>query len=130
MAGSNNGSANSAPSRVESGVDRFEPSVAESPRKGLGFHTAQGPAGRGVRIGGAASRFGFTISKKTIKSSVKRNWIRRRLREAVRLVRSHVRNGYDIVLVVKQEADGVGFHDLSDELKSLLNKARLWRRER
>lgn len=87
--------------------------------------------GRGARAEEAqreavTSRFGFTISKKTLKSSVKRNKVRRRLREAVRLARPNIRSGFDVVLVAKQESDGVGFRDLDKELKLLLEKARLW----
>jgi len=72
------------------------------------------------------SRFGFTISKKTLKSSVKRNQVRRRLREAVRLARSHIRGGFDVVLVAKQGVDDISFRELADELKLLLDKSRLW----
>lgn len=116
-------------SRVVMLSDRGDISVVGPQSKELGCRAEPGRP-EAVAVGEPPSRFGFTISKRTLKSAVKRNLIRRRLREAVRLVRSQMRDGYDIVLVVKQEAEGVGFDDLSRELKFLLNKASLWRRER
>lgn len=46
------------------------------------------------------ARFGFTVTKKTARKAVQRNRIRRRLKEAVRLLPSElIDDGYDHVLI-------------------------------
>jgi ribonuclease P protein component len=50
-------------------------------------------------------RFGFTVSKRVAKSAVRRNRIRRRLKEAARLVAAqHAADGVDYVLVARPSA--------------------------
>jgi ribonuclease P protein component len=64
----------------------------------------------------AAPRFGFTVTKK-IGSAVVRNRIRRRLKEALRLVPDlPARPGHDYVIVARPAALGQSFSALQDEL--------------
>jgi ribonuclease P protein component len=64
----------------------------------------------------AAPRFGFTVTKR-IGSAVVRNRIRRRLKEALRLVPDlPARPDYDYVIVARPAALGQSFAALQDEL--------------
>ncbi|MGO9004434.1 MAG: ribonuclease P protein component [Beijerinckiaceae bacterium] len=64
----------------------------------------------------AAPRFGFTVTKR-IGGAVVRNRIRRRLKEALRLVPDlPERPGYDYVIVARPAALGQSFSALQDEL--------------
>jgi ribonuclease P protein component len=56
-------------------------------------------------------------------SAVLRNLLRRRLREALRLL--SLREGYDVVITVRPEAAKVTFYALRAELMLLLRRARL-----
>lgn len=61
---------------------------------------------------GGAPRFGFTVTKQ-LGGAVVRNRIRRRLREALRLVSpSHARLGHDYVLIARAAARERVFSDL------------------
>ena len=71
---------------------------------------------------GPLTRYGYAIPKR-VGSAVKRNLLRRRLREALRLLPLH--EGYDVVITVRPEAANVSFHTLRAELILLLRRARL-----
>ena len=81
------------------------------------------PNGRtknGGRIGGKGevvmpNRFGFTVSKK-LGNAVRRNRIRRRLREAYRLCEPSLSHGFDIVIVARTPAFDTPFSELQGEL--------------
>ena len=49
------------------------------------------------------SRFGFAVSTKISKSAVKRNRVRRQLREAVRALLLEIKPGFDVVVMGKSE---------------------------
>lgn len=68
------------------------------------------------------SRYGFVISRRVGKAVV-RNRVKRRLREALRLL--PVREGYDVVISARPEAATQSFHTLRKELVLLLGRARL-----
>jgi ribonuclease P protein component len=68
-------------------------------------------------------RFGFTVSKRC-GGAVQRNRIRRRLKEALRLIDPlPARPGYDYVIVARPEALGMAFSDLQAGLLRALGKA-------
>ena len=68
--------------------------------------------------------FGFTISRRTAKSAVERNRIRRRLREAVRRVaETHAEPGYDYVLIGRRRALAEPFAELEASLLGALRQA-------
>ena len=71
------------------------------------------PNGLGV------SRFGWSI-KKALGSAVKRNRIRRRLRETIRLHRQEIAPGWDIVIHPRSSAATAKFLALAAELLALL----------
>jgi len=65
------------------------------------------------------SRFGWSI-KKALGSAVRRNRIRRRLREIVRLHRQEIAPGWDIVIHPRSSAATAEFSALAQELLKLL----------
>jgi len=71
------------------------------------------PNGLGV------SRFGWSI-KKTLGTAVRRNRIRRRLREIVRLHRQEIIPGWDIVVHPRSSAATASFSALAGELLRLI----------
>ena len=67
-------------------------------------------------------RFGFTVTKRS-GGAVQRNRIRRRLKEALRLLNPlPARSGYDYVILARPEALGVSFRSLQAELMRALGK--------
>jgi ribonuclease P protein component len=65
------------------------------------------------------SRFGWSI-KKALGSAVKRNRMRRRIREIIRLHRQEIAPGWDIVIHPRSTVAMANFTALSEELVKLL----------
>jgi ribonuclease P protein component len=68
------------------------------------------------------TRFGYAIPRRVGKAVV-RNKLRRRLREALRVL--PLKEGCDVLVSVRPEAAVVSFQDLTAELKLLLKRAGL-----
>ena len=67
------------------------------------------------------ARIGFTVTKRTAKKAVERNRIRRRLKEAVRLMAGRfVQPGLDYVLIGRRPALTIPFAELKSELSAAL----------
>jgi len=71
------------------------------------------------------SRFGFVVSKKLGKA-VRRNKIKRRIREAVRLRLAHIEPGFDFVFIARKQAGSADFWEISAAVESLVKRANLW----
>jgi ribonuclease P protein component len=70
------------------------------------------------------TRIGFTVSKRVSPLAVKRNRIRRRLKEAMRLKDHGVSaTGMDFVIVARPDALTAPFERLTSELTKALRKA-------
>ena len=68
------------------------------------------------------TRLGITVSKK-IGNSVKRNRVKRFIREFYRLHKTDFTQGYDIVIVAKKGVCNLDFWKIKEELgKSILDK--------
>ena len=68
------------------------------------------------------SRFGWSV-KKALGGAVRRNRIRRRIREIVRLHRQEIAPGWDIVIHPRSSAATARFSALAEELLRLLPRA-------
>jgi ribonuclease P protein component len=68
------------------------------------------------------SRFGWSI-KKALGNAVRRNRIRRRLREILRLHRGEITQGWDIVIHPRSSVATAPFGALTDELLKVLPRA-------
>lgn len=67
-------------------------------------------------------RFGFTVTKK-IGNAVRRNRVRRRLKEAVRQIAPDTaRSDYDYVIVARDAAAEIIFDDLRRALENAINR--------
>ena len=66
------------------------------------------------------SRFAFIIGKKAVKSAVRRNRIKRRIREACRLQLHLFKDlGYDIVIFCKPSIEHQNFQELQHQITNL-----------
>lgn len=73
----------------------------------------------------AHNRYGFIVSKRLGKA-VRRNRIRRRVREAVRLLHPQLRMGYDIVFIARPSLEGQPFDVIQRIVNELTRQAGLW----
>ncbi len=92
------------------------------------YRDGQRRAGREFTVflrpnGLALSRFGWSI-KKALGNAVRRNRIRRRIREIVRLHRHEIAPGWDIVMHPRSSAATADFAALTRELLKLLPHGR------
>lgn len=72
------------------------------------------------------SRVVVIISKKTLKSAVKRNLIRRRFYEYLRLQLPKINNIYDLAIIISSsEALQLSYRDLSSQVDELLKQAQI-----
>lgn len=70
------------------------------------------------------SRYGFVVSKKVGKA-VKRNRVKRLLREIARAI--PVKSGWDIAIIARSESAKANYHELKSAMGKLLARARLLR---
>ena len=70
------------------------------------------------------SRFGFAASKR-IGKAVVRNRVRRRMREAVRLRRALIADGWDLVFIARSPMARASYADIARGVESLLRRANL-----
>lgn len=83
-----------------------------------------------VRQGGPCCRAAYVVSRKVARQAVYRNRIRRRLREALRLLLAErgLAEPADIILIASPRALEATYRDLHAELEELLRRAKLWAR--
>ncbi len=70
--------------------------------------------------------FGIAISKKTCKA-VKRNYIKRKIRENYRLIEKSLKKGYNIVFLWNKKVliEDANFHIIKEDMEKLFKKAGL-----
>ncbi len=71
---------------------------------------------------GAATKIGFVASAKIFKTAVARNRVKRRLREAIRLIQPQWPRGYDLLFIAKPEATRGDFKELQASFLRLFEK--------
>jgi len=71
------------------------------------------------RNGLGAKRLGITVSKKT-GSAIKRNRVKRLIREFFRLNKSDFPQGYDVVIVAKKDASYCDLAKVKEELGEII----------
>lgn len=72
-----------------------------------------------------SSRFAFIISLKISKKAVKRNRLKRQLREIIRLAINEIDKGNDIVVLTRPGILDLEYNDLKNELFGVIKKAKL-----
>ena len=70
------------------------------------------------------SRFGFAVSKR-IGKAVVRNRVRRRMREAVRLRRTSIAEGWDMVFIARSSIERATYAEIVQAIEDLLGRANL-----
>jgi len=75
-----------------------------------------------LKVEGGPVRFAFSI-KRSIGNAVVRNRVRRRLREACRIMRPGLAAGWDVLVMAGSRSAGAGYEELSAELHRLLHQA-------
>ena len=72
-------------------------------------------------------KIGFIVGKKVHKGAVKRNRLKRQMREVVRLLLKggRLKSGYMIAIMAKGNALGKDYKEIEASVKSLLGKARV-----
>ena len=74
-------------------------------------------------------KIGFVVGKKVSKSAVKRNRLKRQMREVVRLLvkKMEIRAGNMIILMAKPEMFGKSYAEIEQDVHLLLRRAKLIR---
>jgi ribonuclease P protein component len=73
------------------------------------------------------TRFGFIVGKRVAMRAHERNLVRRRLRELARAELARLGTGYDVIVAAQPPAKGASYQELGTALRTLLQRARLWR---
>jgi ribonuclease P protein component len=73
----------------------------------------------------AHNRYGFIVSRR-LGGAVVRNRVRRLLRESVRLTLPHLKSGFDIAFIARNEIVGQPYRNVSSALEELFKRAKLW----
>ena len=71
------------------------------------------------------SRFGIVVNSRR-GNAVRRNRVKRRLREILRLQQTTIQAGWDLVLIARQPARNAGYWELETACTRLLQRARLF----
>jgi len=71
------------------------------------------------------SRFGFAVSKR-IGNAVKRNKIKRQLREAARLRKNDIQPGWDLLFIARSPISRADYHQIATAVESLLVQMQLF----
>lgn len=76
-----------------------------------------------IKTSEAERKAGFIVTKRLSKKAVTRNRIKRQMRAAYLLHRSHLKQGYLFLFIARQAALDCSFAQLSQQMESVLNEA-------
>jgi ribonuclease P protein component len=71
------------------------------------------------------SRFAVVVAKKVDKRAVRRNLIRRRTSEIIRLGQEKIKTGFDLVFIAKPAVLDKSYKEIEDDIIILLDKAKM-----
>lgn len=71
-------------------------------------------------------RYGFSISKKVSKKAVERNKLKRQLSFVIREELKSLKNGTDVIFVIRNVILDLSFNDMKNNVTELLKKANLY----
>ncbi len=71
------------------------------------------------------SRFAVVVGVKVHKRAVKRNAVKRRLREIIRLNLKMIKPGFDVVVLTKPSCVGRAYQELQKEILKIFGQAKL-----
>lgn len=101
---------------------------AEIERKGRVFQAGTFGLAHLKREDAGDSLFGFVVSSRVSPDAVNRNRIKRALSEAVRQSLKEIKEGYNVVFLVKQAATKTATDALMREVKAALSQAGLMKK--
>ncbi len=81
-----------------------------------------------LRNGKDLNRLGITTGKK-VKGSVRRNRVRRLMRESFRLNETRIKPGFDIVLLGRDIPEALTCDIMESDVISLMRRAGIWKEE-
>ena len=93
-------------------------------KKGFGYFS-QNISLKVIKTAGAGARFGVSVSKKELKTAVKRNLLKRRALSILRKIDPKSGAGLSCVLFLKKGALDIPYQKLQDEIVFLLKKAKI-----
>lgn len=71
------------------------------------------------------SRFGVVVGLKVHKKAVKRNLVKRRIREILRANLLKIKSGYDVMVMTQPKSVETGYAELETQVLSCLKKLNL-----
>ncbi len=71
------------------------------------------------------SRFAFVVPVKNEKKANKRNRLKRVFREAVRSLFPLIKKGFDVIFIIKKEAQEKSFDEIKKEIEMIFKKGEL-----
>lgn len=79
--------------------------------------------------GAQGVRFGFSVSKK-IGNAVRRNRVRRRLKEICRLNQHKMREGFEVIIIARPPVNKADYATMEKSVLELSRRAKLLKREK
>jgi len=71
------------------------------------------------------SRFGFIVGLKVSKKAVRRNRVKRQIREIIRLRLDKIKKGFDVIIMAKPEIVGRSYKEIERVVDNILIKSKL-----
>jgi ribonuclease P protein component len=78
-----------------------------------------------AKIGDERPKFGVSVSKKEVKTAVKRNLLKRRVLSILREIEPKINSGFICLFFLKKGALDISYQQLQDEITFLLKKAKI-----
>lgn len=72
------------------------------------------------------AKIGFVVSNKVDKRAVKRNQVKRRLREATKELLSKINNEYSLLIIAKKEALELEYKEVKKQLDFAFSKMKIY----